>query len=110
MKVGIIRCRETENYCPGTMDIRFALTKQGKFAELEGETELIGFVSCGGCPGKQAVLRARELKKRGAEAIAFASCMGKGIPIEFKCPFFDEIKAAVRREVGDDIILLDYTH
>ena len=84
--------------------------RRGAFAGLEGELELVGFVSCGGCPGKKAVLRARELVRRGADVIAFASCIQKGTPIGFACPFAGEMKQAVSRAVGDDILLLDYTH
>lgn len=39
-----------------------------------------------GCPGKRAVLRAKMLVDRGAEAVVFASCMKKGNPIDFPCP------------------------
>lgn len=70
MKIGIIRCRATENYCPGTTDFKSLKIKNGSFSTLEGELELVGFVSCGGCPGKEAVLRAKELVRRGAECIA----------------------------------------
>ena len=56
------------------------------------------------------MLRARELVRRGADVIAFASCIQKGTPIGFACPFAGEMKQAVSRAVGDDILLLDYTH
>ena len=110
MKLGIIRCMQTEDYCPGSVDFASLRERRGAFAGLEGELELVGFVSCGGCPGKKAVLRARELVRRGADVIAFASCIQKGTPIGFACPFAGEMKQAVSRAVGDDILLLDYTH
>ena len=110
MKLGIIRCMQTEGYCPGSVDFAALRERRGAFAGLEGELELVGFVSCGGCPGKKAVLRARELVRRGADVIAFASCIQKGTPIGFACPFAGEMKQAVSRAVGDDILLLDYTH
>ena len=110
MKLGIIRCMQTEAYCPGSVDFAALRERRGAFAGLEGELELVGFVSCGGCPGKKAVLRARELVRRGADVIAFASCIQKGTPIGFACPFAGEMKQAVSRAVGDDILLLDYTH
>lgn len=110
MKLGIIRCMQTEDYCPGSVDFAALHERRGAFAGLEGELELVGFVSCGGCPGKKAVLRARELVRRGADVIAFASCIQKGTPIGFACPFAGEMKQAVSRAVGDDILLLDYTH
>ena len=48
MKVGIIRCMQTEDYCPGTADFRALREKTGAFAGLDGDLELVGFTSCGG--------------------------------------------------------------
>ena len=61
MKVGIIRCMQTEDYCPGTTDFKFIKEKKGAFEGVEEDIEIIGFINCGGCPGKKAVLRARDL-------------------------------------------------
>ena len=79
MKVGIIRCMQTEDFCPGTTDFRMIREKKGAFEGVEEDIEIIGFINCGGCPGKKAVLRARELVNRGADSIAFASC----IPVSY---------------------------
>ena len=110
MKVGVIRCQQTEDYCPGTADFRVIREKQGAFAGVEEEIEIVGFANCGGCPGKKAVLRARELAKRGADTIAFASCIQKGSPIGYPCPFARRMKELVQKEVGEDVRILDYTH
>ena len=67
-------------------------------------------IYCGGCPGKKAVLRARELVKRGADAIAFASCIQKGTPIGYPCPFHQKMQELVEKEVGEDVRILEYTH
>lgn len=53
MKVGIIRCMQTEDYCPGTTDFKAIREKTGVFEGVEEEIELIGFINCGGCPGKR---------------------------------------------------------
>ena len=50
------------------------------------DIEIIGFINCGGCLAKKSVLRARELVKRGADTIVFASCIQKGTPIGYPCP------------------------
>jgi len=108
-KVGIIRCQQTEDICPGTSD--FKVTSQGTMAfEKTGPVELTGFVSCGGCPGKRAVARAQMMVDRGAEIIALASCISKGNPIGYPCPHFAEIKEAIIRKLGPEIEVLDYTH
>ncbi len=110
MKVGIIRCNQTEDFCPGTSDFRVVREKTGAFEGVAEDIEIIGFINCGGCPGKKAVLRARELLKRGADTIAFASCIQKGSPLGYPCPFAKKMKEIVQNEVGQDIKILDYTH
>ena len=65
MKLGIIRCMQTEDYCPGSTDFKSIRERTGAFAGIEEEIEIIGFINCGGCPAKKAVLRARELVRRG---------------------------------------------
>lgn len=110
MKVGVIRCTQTEDFCPGTADFRVIRERKGAFAGVDEDIEIVGFVSCGGCPGKRAVLRARELVKRGADTIVFASCIRKGTPIGFPCPNADSMIEAVRRDLGDSVRYLEYTH
>ncbi|WP_243345407.1 CGGC domain-containing protein [Parabacteroides sp. FAFU027] len=109
MKVGIIRCQQTEDMCPGTTC--FKVATEGKLAFKEaGASEVVGFVTCGGCPGKKAVSRAKMMVERGAEVIAFASCIFKGTPIGFACPHAEQIRSAVSKKVGEEIQILDYTH
>ena len=50
-KVGIIRCQQTEDYCPGTTDFKMAQHGTGGFEEL-GPVEIVGFVSCVAVRGK----------------------------------------------------------
>ncbi|MFW5879902.1 MAG: CGGC domain-containing protein [bacterium] len=109
MKVGIIRCQQTEDMCPGNTD--FIVAAQGKKAFKEiGPVEIIGFVSCGGCPGKRAVARAKLMIERGAQAIALASCIKKGNPIGFVCPHAEHIEQAITKIAGDQVRIIDYTH
>lgn len=110
MKVGIIRCMQTEDFCPGTTDFRMIREKKGAFEGVEEDIEIIGFINCGGCPGKKAVLRARELVNGGADSIAFASCIQKGTPIGYACPFAKRMKDVIQNDLGDGIRLIDYTH
>ena len=56
------------------------------------------------------MLRARELVKRGADTIVFASCIQKGTPIGYPCPFAKKMKELIAKDLGDEINLLDYTH
>ena len=110
MKLGIIRCMQTEDYCPGTRDFKTIREKLGAFEGVEEDIELVGFCNCGGCPGKKAVLRARLLVERGADTIAFASCIQKGTPIGYPCPFAKKMKELIEKDLGGKVQLLDYTH
>ncbi len=109
MKVGIIRCQQTEDMCPGNTD--FKIAKDGKMAfEKTGPVEIVGFVSCGGCPGKRAVARAKLMVDRGAEAIVIASCISRGNPIGYPCPHYENIKNAIKKKLGSEITIIEWTH
>lgn len=110
MRLGIIRCAQTEDFCPGTADFKAIREKLGAFEGIEEEITVVGFINCGGCPGKKALLRARELVKRGADTIALASCVQKGTPIGFPCPFVRRWGEMIRNELGTAVRILDYTH
>ena len=109
MKVGIIRCQQTEDYCPGSTDFATVAKGKGAFEDL-GPCEIVGFVSCGGCPGKRAVARAKMLVDRGAEVVALASCITKGTPIGFPCPHHEMMLKAIANKLGENVKLLDHTH
>ena len=53
--------------------------KKLAFEGVEEEIEIVGFVSCGGCPGKKAIARASKMVKRGADTIVMAHVLQEGI-------------------------------
>ncbi|QAT60990.1 CGGC domain-containing protein [Acidilutibacter cellobiosedens] len=110
MKVGLIRCMQTEDMCPGTTDFKVMKEKKCAFEGIEEDIEVIGVNTCGGCPGKKAVTRAAEMVKRGADTIVLASCITKGNPIGFACPYAQQMRAAIEKKVGEIIKIIDYTH
>jgi len=110
MKVGLIRCMQTEDMCPGTTDFKVMKEKKCAFEGIEEDIEVIGVNTCGGCPGKKAVTRAAEMVKRGADTIVLASCITKENPIGFACPYAQQMRAAIEKKVGEIIKIIDYTH
>lgn len=110
MKVGILRCEQTEDFCPGSNDFKVIRERSGGFAGVEEDIRVIGFVNCGGCPGKKAVFRAREMVRRGADTIVFASCIQMGKPIGYSCPFAKKMKVAIQGDLGEGIRFVDFTH
>lgn len=110
MKVGLIRCMQTEDMCPATTCFKVMNIKKLAFEGIEEEIEVVGVNTCGGCPGKKAVTRSAEMVKRGADTIVLASCITRGNPIGFPCPHAEQMKAAIEKQVGESINLIDYTH
>lgn len=110
MKVGLIRCRQTEDMCPATTCFKVMQDKKLAFEGITEDVALVGVNTCGGCPGKKAVTRAAEMVKRGADTIVFASCITKGTPIGFPCPHAKAMKEAISKKVGETITIIDYTH
>lgn len=110
MKVGLIRCMQTEDMCPATVCFKVMKDKKLAFDGIEEDIEVIGVNTCGGCPGKKAVTRAAEMVKRGADTIVLASCITRGNPIGFPCPHAEIMKNAIIKKVGDSIKIIDYTH
>lgn len=80
MNLGIIRCMQTEDYCPGSRDFRTIRERKGAFMGAD-DIQLVGLINCGGCPGKKAVLRARSLVEQGADTIALLLASAKGLPL-----------------------------
>lgn len=110
MKVGLIRCMQTEDMCPATTCLKVMSNKKMAFEGVQEEIEVIGVNTCGGCPGKKAVTRSAEMVKRGADTIVLASCISKGTPIGFSCPHAEQMKGAIEHRVGDTIKIINYTH
>lgn len=110
MKVGLIRCMQTEDMCPATTCLKVIKGKKLAFEGITDDIEVIGVATCGGCPGKKAVTRAAEMVKRGADTIVVASCIFRGTPIGFPCPHAQVMKDAIIKKLGDTVRIIDYTH
>ncbi|SJZ84231.1 CGGC domain-containing protein [Selenihalanaerobacter shriftii] len=109
IKAGLIRCQQTEDYCPATTCFTNAREGKGGLEET-GPVEIIALNTCGGCSGKKAISRAMTMKERGAEIIIFASCILRGTPgyIDYKCPFGKKLKKLVEEKTSLEVI--EWTH
>ncbi len=50
------------------------------------------------------------LVERGADTIAFASCIRLGTPIAYPCPFTKKMMELVQKTAGPNVTILDHTH
>ena len=80
-KIGIIICGRYLS-CGGGKCFRALRERAGAFAAYPKQeaVEVVGFASCGGCPGGNVETVPAEMKKNGAEAIHLATCHVVGYP------------------------------
>src|SRR6056297_1893547 len=91
MKIGIIICDRYRG-CAGGKCFRAVREREGGFARYAGEAEVevVGFTSCGGCPGGNIEYAPEEMVSNGAEAIHLATGLVVGYP---PCPYIETFKA-----------------
>lgn len=109
MKVGLIRCLETEVECGGGHCFQTMENKEGAFKEITGEIELVGVTSCGGCPGSKITKKVELMIEAGAKAVVLGSCIKMGTPIGFSCPNVENIKGQIK-QADSEIEIIDWTH
>jgi predicted metal-binding protein len=89
VKIGIIICDRYKN-CAGGKCFRAVKEKAGAFdIYKDKDVEIVGYTSCGGCPGGNIEYAPEELKNNGAEVIHLATGMVVGYP---PCPYISSFK------------------
>ena len=105
VKIGIIICDRYKS-CAGGKCFRSIKEKAGAFdIYKDKDIELVGYTSCGGCPGGNIEYAPEELKKNGAEVIHFATGMVVGYP---PCPYINHFKEFI--ETKYDLKVVVGTH
>ena len=111
MKIGILRCMQTEDMCPASTDLKYAREKKGAFEGIEEDIEVIGVNSCGGCPGKKAVNRAMEMVQQEARIPSYLPrAYPKARPSDIPVPLPKKCAIQCPPQLGDKINIIDYTH
>jgi predicted metal-binding protein len=103
MKIGIIICDRYRS-CAGGKCLRAMRERAGAFARyLEDEPlEVVGFTSCGGCPGGNIEYAPEEMLKNGAEAIHLATGLVVGYP---PCPWTEYFRDFVEARYGIPVVI-----
>ena len=94
VKIGIIIC-DRYSTCAGGKCLKALRNREGAFSIYKDkEVELVGYTSCGGCPGGNIEYTPEEMKKNGADVIHLATGMIVGYPpcsrINYFCNFIKE--------------------
>jgi len=102
-KIGIIICGRYSN-CGGGKCLRSMKNHEGGFSiypENE-ELELVGYSSCGGCPGGNIEYVPEEMIKNGAEVIHLATGMVVGYP---PCPRVSAFKKFIESYYNIPVVI-----
>ena len=102
-KIGIIICNR-ERTCLGGKCFMAIQERAGVFRKYSKDEplELVGFITCGGCPGERLERAPAEMKKYGAEEIVLASCFLAGYP---PCPYLEDFIQYIEKYVGIPVIV-----
>jgi predicted metal-binding protein len=97
-KIGIITCQR-ERTCIGGKCFMAIRERAGVFESYPADDplEVVGFVTCGGCPGERLERAPAEMKKYGADEIVLASCFLAGYP---PCPYLENFVQYIESVVG----------
>lgn len=102
-KVGIIICGRYQS-CGGGKCFRALRERTGGFARYPKDepVEVVGYSTCGSCPGGNVEYVPEEMKKNGAEVIHLATGLVVGYP---PCPRIRQFKEFVETRYGLPVVV-----
>ncbi|MEE4259864.1 MAG: CGGC domain-containing protein [Bacteroidales bacterium] len=103
MKIGIIICDRYKN-CAGGKCFKAITNRDGAFNiySKDEPLEVVGYTTCGGCPGGNVEYVPEEMMKNGAEVIHFATGVVVGYP---PCPNLAHFKNFIQEKFGLRVII-----
>ena len=102
-RIGIIICHR-ERTCIGGKCFMAIRERAGVFRRYPKDEplEVVGYLTCGGCPGERLERAPAMLKDYGAEEIVLASCFLAGYP---PCPYLKDFIQYIEGYVGLPVIV-----
>jgi predicted metal-binding protein len=101
VKIGIIICGRY-NACAGGKCFRAMRERKGAFeAYQDRDLEVVGFTTCGGCPGGNIEYAPEEMKANGAEVIHLATGFLVGYP---PCPHLHDFMEFIPEKYGIRVV------
>lgn len=93
-KIAIVRCETVSEVCPGAACFKAFNNKKRHFKEYDNDAEIIGFFTCGGCPGRRVSRLVKSLIKHGLTTVHLSSCMMLDSDYP-PCPHIEEIRKSI---------------
>jgi predicted metal-binding protein len=102
VRVGIIIC-DRYHTCAGGKCLRAMRAREGAFAAYKDrDVELVGYTTCGGCPGGNIEYAPEEMQKNGAEVIHLATGLLVGYP---PCPHIEAFRRFIPEKYGMQVVV-----
>ncbi len=102
VKIGIITCGRYAS-CTGGKCLRSMRKREGAFdIYKDKDVELVGYTTCGGCPGGNIEYAPEEMKKNGVEVIHFATGMLVGFP---PCIYIDYFRTYIQNRFNLKVVV-----
>ena len=102
IRIGIIICDRYRD-CAGGKCFRALKNREGAFALYKDQdVELVGYTTCGGCPGGNVEYAPAEMQKNGADVIHFATGLVVGYP---PCPYVEHFRDFIKVKYNMDVVI-----
>ncbi|MBO8158287.1 MAG: CGGC domain-containing protein [Thermosyntropha sp.] len=75
IRIAVVRCEIVSEVCPGIACFKAFNARQQQFASYGDNVEMIGFFTCGGCPGRRVSRLVDTLLKYDVDVVHLSSCM-----------------------------------
>jgi predicted metal-binding protein len=102
VRIGIIIC-DRYRTCAGGKCIRALRNREGAFSRYQGkDVELVGYTTCGGCPGGNIEYAPAEMRNNGAEVVHLATGLIVGYP---PCPYVESFCDFLRTKYELEVVV-----
>jgi predicted metal-binding protein len=102
IKIGIIIC-DRYRECAGGKCFRALNNREGAFESYKDQdVEIVGYTTCGGCPGGNVEYAPAEMQKNGAKVIHFATGFVVGYP---PCPYVEHFCNFIETQYGIKVVV-----
>lgn len=105
-KIAVVRCDIVSETCPGVACFKAFNKRKVHFEQYGPDAQIIGFFTCGGCPGRRIFRLVDSLVKHDVDVIHLSSCMLLEKSYA-KCPHIEEIKQMIKTK---GVKLVEGTH
>ena len=102
IKIGIIIC-DRYRECAGGKCFRALKNREGAFESYKDQdVEIVGYTTCGGCPGGNVEYAPAEMQKNGAKVIHLATGFIVGYP---PCPYVEHFCNFIETQYGIKVVV-----